>query len=284
MTTHHKINIPRITDKVLIHIRLIFKSQMREGNDKVAFLLILQIRSPTVRSLHIVQFRQTVRYRPLHNIGNIRQHPKNSNPETSTPDNHIRLHVLAELKRRKIIIGAYHRALQPGQAAGKTFNPVIELMITESNYIIAKGIHKVNLKFAAESRIVGCTLIEIPGMKKQEIPLSDSITYTVHKSSPLDDASPAGRLPGTLRLKMAVSIIEMHNGQPLCRGRKTGCKQRYRHRNNQSSHNQSIITTLPSLLYSMFFPAAVRDLMYGSITSMIICGWISRRSAFLAIE
>ena len=136
---------------------------------------------------------------------------------------------------------------------------VIELVIAEGNDIIAESIDQPDLKHSPESRVIRGPLIEIPGVEKKEIPPSDGISDAVHKRSPLDYASPAGRFPGTFRLKMTVRVIEMHNRELLGRSSGTGNKHSRHNGSNQLSHNQSTITTLPSLEYSMFFPAAVKD-------------------------
>jgi hypothetical protein len=58
-------------------------------------------------------------------------------------------------------------------------------------------------------------------MKKKYIPLAVSTTYTVDICGLLYDSSPSDIFSGTLRIDMAMSIIDMYDRKVLSTGRQS---------------------------------------------------------------
>ena len=132
-------------------------------------------------------------------------------------------------------------------------------MVAEVDAVIAHCIDRVDFEHAAEFGVIGCTLIEVSGVKQEHIAPAHRLAEAVKPCCPFNYASQAGFSSASHRLEMAVGVVEMYYHQFLrlkavCQAEEYGNCDKF-----LSLHvkHQSSIRILPSVEYFSSRPSRV---------------------------
>src|SRR5574344_1408846 len=98
-------------------------------------------------------------------------------------DDSVRLDILAQFKRREIIVAAHYRTFDAFYSTSKFLNAVIEFVVAQCNNVVTESVNQTHFNVALKNSEIRCALIEIAGVKKQYILLAICLTDTIHESS-----------------------------------------------------------------------------------------------------
>ena len=213
MAADHEIHIAGTADEHLIQIRLVLETDVGEGDDEIALLLGLEVLGPLVDHLGVLESRNPVGDLLGDKDGDVRHKAYDSDAHTGFLDDGVRLDVLGQSHIGEVVVGADHRAFDVGEAAGQLIDTIVELVVAEGDTVVLHRVDEVDLDVASKHGKVGGSLIEVSGVEEKDIAFSVSLHDAVPVGGALDDSTLPLAISGALRLKMAVGVVDVKNGE-----------------------------------------------------------------------
>ncbi len=219
MAADHKVHIAGLADKVRVDIFLTGEPDVAQHDDEVALLPVLKVVRPLVHDLSVVERCDLFGDRLRDKFGDVRHKTDDADLHTGLFQNDIRPDIFRKLEAREVVVGADHVALQVREASRKFLDSVVELVVAESDAVIFHRVEDVDFDVSAEGGEVGCALAEVAGVQEKHIALPVGLHDAVPVGGALDRSAASHERSGPFRLKMAVGVIDVDDGQTALRGR-----------------------------------------------------------------
>ena len=214
MAADNEIDVAGTLHESWVNIRLASETYVRQGDDHIALLLGLEVLGPFVDYLGVLKGWNLVGDFLGDKGGDVRHKTDDSDLHPSFLHDGVRLHVLGKSDVREVIVCTDNRALDVGQAAGKLIDSVVELVVAEGDTIVLHRVDEVDLDVTSEHGEIGRALTEVTGVEKEYITFSVGFHDTVTVSRALNHSAKTFPPTGTLRLKMAVGVVHVKDGEP----------------------------------------------------------------------
>ena len=214
MAANNEIDVAGTADEHLIQIRFILETDVGEGDDEIALLLGLEVLGPLVDHLGILECGNPVGDLLGDKDGDVRHKAYDPDAHTGLLDDGVRLDVLGQGHIGEVVVGTDNRTLDVGEAAGQLIDTIVELVVAEGDTVVLHRVDEVDLDVASKHGEVGGSLIEVSGVEKKDIAFPVNLHDAVPVGGALDDSTLPLAISGAFRLKMAVGVVDMKNGEP----------------------------------------------------------------------
>lgn len=158
MSAQDHIDVPCILNQLYIRIRFAFPSEMRQADNQVTVLLILQDIGHTLSfSYRVLKLDISIVFLCYQSV-QLRSQSEDTDADTVPFDNNIRLYQTFQNCTLYIIIGTHYRILSQFKQTGHVIQPEIEFMVADGSGVISHLIHQTDFHFPLEQIIIRRTL------------------------------------------------------------------------------------------------------------------------------